>query len=209
MFSLQRLLGKDDKFFTLLEAGAAEARHSVEALVRLLALPHGERTLDEFVLRRSEEKRIAETISAELCRTFVTPLEREDIEALSSGLYKIPRTIEKFGERILLSHALLNGADFSRQTRLLEQMIDVVSAMVVQLRGHAKLERVKEQNERLKHFEQQADKLMLELLRDLYSGNYEALRVIALRDLHELLERVIDRCRDCGNIIFHIVLKNS
>ncbi len=209
MFSLQRLLGRDEKFFNLLEAGAQEARHSVNALVHLLAVPHDQRVLDEFVLRRRQEKRIAEEISAGLCRTFVTPLEREDIEALSSALYKIPRTIEKFGERILLSHALLCGADFSKQTRLLEQTIDVLLTMVGQLRSHPKLEKVKEQNDRLQYFEQEADKLMLELLQDLYSGKYETLQVIALRDLYELLERVIDRCRDCGNIIFHIVLKHS
>ena len=33
--------------------------------------------------------------------------------------------------------------------------------------------------------------------------------VIALKDLYDLLEKVIDRCRDAGNVIFHIVLKNS
>ncbi|PYM09779.1 MAG: pit accessory protein, partial [Verrucomicrobia bacterium] len=34
-------------------------------------------------------------------------------------------------------------------------------------------------------------------------------KVIALKDLYELLEKVIDRCRDAGNVINHIVLKNS
>jgi uncharacterized protein len=209
MFSLQRLIGKDGKFFDLLEAGAEEARWSVRALVDLLKLPPEERVLDEFVLRRRQEKRIAEEISAQVCRSFVTPLEREDIEALSSALYKIPRTIEKFSERMLLSQPLLNGADFSRQTRLLEQTIEVVGAMVGQLRHHPRLEKVKEQNDRLQYFEQEADKLILDLLQDLYSGRHDSLEVMALRDLYELLEKVIDRCRDCGSIIFHIALKHS
>jgi uncharacterized protein len=209
MFSLQRLLGKDGKFFDLLEAGSEEARLSVKALLELLDLPPEARTLDEFVLRRREEKRIAEEISAEVCRTFVTPLEREDIEALSSALYKIPRTIEKFSERMLLSQSLLNGANFSSQTKLLAQTIEVVCTMVGQLRHHARLEKVKEQNDRLQYFEQEADKLILDLLQDLYSGRHDSLQVMALRDLYELLEKVIDRCRDCGSIIFHIVLKHS
>ena len=51
--------------------------------------------------------------------------------------------------------------------------------------------------------------LDLELLQDLYSGRYEALEMIVLRDLYELLEKVIDRCRDAGNVIFQIALKNG
>ncbi len=209
MFSLQRLLGGESKFYDLLEAGTQEAQGSVDALVTLLNLPKEDRVLNDFVLRRQHEKRISQEITAEVCRTFVTPFEREDIEALSSALYKIPRTIEKFSERLVLSQSLLDRADFSRQIRLLQQTIEVVSCMVRELRGHASVEKVKEQNDRLQYFEQQADELMLEHLRELYSGKYDAVRVIALRDLYELLEKVIDRCRDCGNVVFRIVLKNS
>lgn len=68
---------------------------------------------------------------------------------------------------------------------------------------------VKEQNDKLQYLEGEADKLMMELLRGLYNGESDPIRVIALKDLYELLEKVIDRCRDAGNIIFHIVLKNS
>ena len=50
---------------------------------------------------------------------------------------------------------------------------------------------------------------MLEFLRELYSGRYEALRAIVIRDVFELMEKVIDRCRDAGNVVTHIVLKNS
>jgi uncharacterized protein Yka (UPF0111/DUF47 family) len=64
-------------------------------------------------------------------------------------------------------------------------------------------------NDRLQYVEGEADKLMNELLRDLYSGQFDALRAIVLRDLYELMEKVIDRCRDVGNVVMHIVLKNS
>jgi hypothetical protein len=50
---------------------------------------------------------------------------------------------------------------------------------------------------------------MMELYRDLFSGRYDAVKVIVLKDLYELLEKVIDRCRDAGNVISQIVLKNS
>ena len=47
------------------------------------------------------------------------------------------------------------------------------------------------------------------LRQDLFSGKHEPIQVIVLKDLYELLEKVIDRCRDAGNVITHIVLKNS
>ena len=91
----------------------------------------------------------------------------------------------------------------------MEQATDAVQAMVAQLRQIQELEKIKELNDRLQYLEGEADKFMLDLLRDLYSGKHDPLKVIVLKDLYELLERVIDRCRDSGNVIQHIVLKNS
>ena len=62
-------------------------------------------------------------------------------------------------------------------------------------------------NASLQTIEGDADKLELELLRDLYHGDYDAKHIIFLRDLYELLEKVIDRCRDAGNVVLQIVLE--
>ena len=64
-------------------------------------------------------------------------------------------------------------------------------------------------NAKLQTIEGEADDLELDLLRDLYQGNYDSKHIIFLRDLYELLEKVIDRCRDAGNIILQVVLKHS
>ena len=208
MFSLKKLVGGEEVFFELLEKSAEEARESVDLLVRLLAKPEAG-SLDEFALLRKKDKRITEEISERLTTTFVTPLEREDIEALSNALYKIPKTLEKFGERLLLCPERVRKTDFSRQAGLLLKAADVVLVMVKALRSSPDLEKVKEQNDRLQYLEGEADKLMVDLLRDLYAGEKDAVSVIALKDLYDLLEKVIDRCRDSGNVIFHIVLKNS
>lgn len=209
MFSLQRFFGQDDKFFNLLEASAEQACHSVTTLIAMLKQPHAERHLDEFIQTRRKEKRINEEITEQLCKTFVTPLEREDIEGLSDALYKIPKTVEKFGERLLICQDKCEGVDFGQQTRILEEATTTLSQMVKGLRGKANLEKMRELNERLHFFEGEADKLMLGLLQDIYSGRYDPLQVIILRGLYELLEKVTDRCLDAGNVVFHIVLKNS
>jgi hypothetical protein len=81
--------------------------------------------------------------------------------------------------------------------------------MVQQLRNMKDLEKMKTFNDRLQLVEVEADKHMLDFLRDVYGGKYEPIRAMALRDVYELMEKVVDRCHDAGNVVMYIVLKNS
>jgi uncharacterized protein len=209
MFSLQALFGKGDRFYQLLEDAAREAHESVRLVIELIKSPASTKGLDDLALTRRKEKKIAEQISTELVKTFVTGLEREDIEALALALYKIPKTVEKLAEHIMLSRQHLAAVDLTRQAEIMEQATDVVLTMVIQLRDMKHLEKAREWNIKLQYLEGEADRLMMELLKDLYSGRHEALRAIVIRDIYELMEKVIDRCRDAGNVVMHIVLKNS
>ncbi|MBA4146559.1 MAG: DUF47 family protein [Verrucomicrobia bacterium] len=209
MFSLQRIFGKGDKFFDLLEASAEEVKGSVQALVKIIQTPEPSISLEDFADARRKDKRITEEISEQLVKTFVTGLEREDIEALSIALYKITKTTEKFAERYKIVASQMDGAEFMRQTELIITASDTLVLMVKHLRKIPPLEKIKELNDRLQHAEGEADKIMLELLKDLYHGKHEPLKALIVHDLYELLEKVVDRCRDAGNVVSHIVLKNS
>jgi uncharacterized protein Yka (UPF0111/DUF47 family) len=81
--------------------------------------------------------------------------------------------------------------------------------MVRQIRASISVEGIKEMNNLIQRIEGEADDLILEILRDLYSGAHDATKVLAMKDLYELLEKVIDRCRDAGNVVTHIVLKHA
>jgi uncharacterized protein len=209
MFSLQKLLGKEDKFFTLLEASAEEARTSVQALVKLSKSLDQPVPKDEFAYARHKDRQITGEISAAVYSTFVTALEREDIEELSSALYKIPKTIDKFSARIVAAPQHVRGIDFSKQIGLLERATDIVLELVRSLRKGMNLDKVKELNDKLQFLESEADDHMMALYKDLFNGKHAPLQVIALKDLYELLEKVMDRCRDAGNVIAHIALKHS
>ena len=209
MFSLQQLFGKKDKFHQLLEASAEEAHESVRLLIQLLKNPADVKSLDDLVLARRKEKKIAEQISELLVKTFVTGLEREDIEALARGLYRIPKTAEKLAERFMLAAPHLPGVDFSKQSEMMFKATDVVLEMIKQLHAMEDLERIKALNDKLQYIEGEADRYMMDLLRELYSGKYEAIRAIVIRDISELIEKVVDRCRDVGNVVMQIILKNS
>ena len=213
MLSLKKLLGKDDKFFDLLEAGAEEAKASVDLFSTTLKKiaaggAHGV-SLDEFIQTRRKEKRIRHTMTEELSKTFVTPLEREDIEALSFSLYRIPKQVEKIVERLSIYPGRIPQAAFQRQAELMSQAADAVVFMVKQLRGGTTIEKIREANDRLQYAEGEADKVMLTLLKELYQGPYDAKELVILQELYEMVEQAVDRCRNAGNIVVQIVLKHS
>lgn len=209
MISLQKLFGKTDIFYDLLEASALEARAAVSSLIHLVAQAPADRSMDDLILTRRKDKAITEKIDEALCRVFVSDLEREDVEALSNAIYKIPKTVEKIAERIMIAPDRLVGIDLSTHMKMKQEAIDTVVTIVQELRKKLNLERVKDLNTKLQYIEGEADKLMLEMLRDLYSGRHDPVSVIYLKDLYDLLEKIYDRCRDAGNVVSHIVLKYS
>lgn len=209
MFSIQKFFSQDAKFFDLLEASADETKRLTRLLVKLIENGEHPHPLHEFALARGKDKRITDQISEELVDTFITGLEREDIETLSYSMYRICKVIEKFAERYNLAPQLLQGVDFRRQVELMDRATETLTGMVRLLRKTPKLETVKAMNDRLQSIEAEADDVMLDLLREAYAGKFEPLQAMMVRDLYDLLERAIDRCRDCGNAVSHIVLKNS
>src|SRR6266542_791225 len=165
MFSIGRFLGHDQKFYDLLEASAQQADSSVHHLVDLLDKidkKDSVRDLAAFAESRREDKRITQELTEELTKTFITPFEREDIQALAAALYKIPKTVEKIGERVLICPEELQGRSFRKQVELLEQAAETVLAMVKQLRKGTDAATAREMNAKLQSIEGDADKLELD-----------------------------------------------
>jgi len=209
MFSFQRLLGREDEFCNLLEASAKEACHAVDALKNVLKRHELSPTLHEFADARSKDKKITEEISTRLITTFVTPMEREDIEALAGALYKVPKIVEKFAERYSIVADQVKDVDFSKQLVLMEKAVRLVLQMVQALRAGRNLGSIKNLQNELQAAESEADNLLLEMEREFYQPGFPALKAVILKDLFALNEKVVDRCRDAGNVVSHVLLKNS
>lgn len=209
MISFQRILGREDEFFGLLEASAQEACHAVDVLKRVLVRHEQSPTLHEFADARSKDKRITQEISERLITTFVTPMEREDIESLAEALYKIPKIVEKFAERYSIVADQVKDVDFSRQVVLMENAVQLVLRMVQALRAGRDLGGIKNLQNQLQAAESEADDVLLKLEREFYRPGFPALKAVILKDLFSLNEKVVDRCRDAGNVVSHVLLKNS
>ncbi len=154
---METILGKDEKFFDLLEASANEANLSTTRLKEFLEKLQGVMSadsLEHLTFSRRKDKEITTEITRELCRTFITPLEREDIEALSNSLYKIPKTVQKIGERLLICpRSIPKDQSLHRQVELLDVASEILEKMVKQLRSGASLDEIGEMNSQLQQLE--------------------------------------------------------
>jgi uncharacterized protein Yka (UPF0111/DUF47 family) len=208
MFSLQTIFGSGQQFYTLLDEAAQAAYDSTKALHSMMKATDRQPSLDAFKLARLRERAASDKISHALVDSFMTPIEREDIEALGSALYKIPKQVEKFADRYSLAVQHLEGIDFAPRAAMLEQAATVVVEMVHDLKK-MNIDRMTTLNEKLRSLENEADRLMLELYRDIYSGRLDNLQMFLLKEFFEILEKAIDRCREAGVVAYQIVLKNS
>ncbi|MEG3193801.1 pit accessory protein, partial [Lysobacter sp. D1-1-M9] len=130
MFSLQTMFGQGNQFYALLEEAAVAAHDSTRALHEMLKGSERQPALDAFRLARQRERDASAQISQELVDSFITPIEREDIEALGSALYKIPKQVEKFADRYSLAIQHLEHIDFAPRAAMLEQASSVVVEMI-------------------------------------------------------------------------------
>jgi uncharacterized protein len=207
-----QLFSRDTRFFDLLESASNEALNGARILSKLLnAVGNGatDTILGDLAQSRRKHKRIANEITEAVTKVFVTPIEREDIESLSASLYRISKTIEKVGERLTICPPGAQLSSVEKETTAIEHAATVVVEIVSRLRKGATLNNIKDAHERLQSLEGDADKSLLEHLRSLYRNEQDARLLIYWKDLYDLLEKTTDRCRDVGNDVFHIVLKNS
>lgn len=209
MFSIQALMGSDNRFFDFFEAAS---RETLACATYTISFSKADHTPDGLFLVRQARincKQLTTQASELAVKTFVTIIDREDIEALATAIYRISKPIEKFAERLSVLRKVFQGSRVFTQLNTIERAAKIVLTMTESLRQGINAERVQRLNIELQGIEDQADILELELLEDLYLNTKNPIEVIAVRDLFDLAEKAVDRCRDTGNLIVHICHKNS
>jgi uncharacterized protein len=141
-----------------------------------------------------------------LHRTFITPFEREDIYALSSGLDDVLDYIDEIAETIIL----YGISDISPAAKSMAGLI-VEAAVQIQA-AVSKLESksgVREHGIEVHRIENVGDTESRRAIGELFSGRYDAIAIIKLKDFYALLEDSLDRCEDVANVIEGIIIKNA
>jgi uncharacterized protein Yka (UPF0111/DUF47 family) len=209
MFSLQRLLGRPAEFFGLLEQSAALGAEAVGVLRTTLANRTQAPNLEAFATARRRDKEVINRLEEMLTKVFITPIEREDLQAIATQLYKLPKTIEKFAERYEIVWQKVGEYDFSLVAHMLESGARIVVEMVQNLHQGGDLGTIKALDARLSQIESDASTVILDALRRIYEPGGDPLREIIAQDLYHILSECIDVCRAIGRTIALTILKNS
>ena len=211
---LPRFLPDNDVFHRLLAGLAANSLGAARGLAAFVAGDAADAGAAGDIARgKAKAKRIVSDITVQLCRSYITPFDREDIQGLSEQLYKATKTIEKVAERMRL-HGLANRQDdFSPQTALIVAEAEAMAAVIADLArlgsgDHAAM--VQRRIEAMHDLELKGDAVLGELLVALFDDADRATRDLILRkDIYDLLEKVIDRYRDTAAVALEIVLKHG
>ena len=209
---LSRLLPKEEKFFSFLQKLSKDAHDSAKHLktfVESKSSPERAKAAAEISASRQQSKTTSGEVTKELCVTFITPFDREDIQSLSSELYKIPKVIEKIRERLDLYKLDNQKGDFSRQTDLIVQEALSMEDMIRALTHGGKTDFVLQKVGFMQSLEHKGDAVLNELMTALFNDTADCREFIARKDIYDMLEKVIDCYRNAANIAMQIVLKHS
>jgi len=202
-----RLRPADTTFYDMF---ADSARHLLEGAA-LLAEMLGEGNDRELIAKRMRDAEHAadETTHGIIRRvntTFVTPFDREDIYALASSLDDIMDFMEEAVDLTLLYEVVDLPAELADQVEVIQRCAELTAESMPRLRTMQDLEEYWIEVNRLENL---GDKSYRRILAKLFSGKYEALEVMKLKDVVDSLEAAIDAFERVANIVEQIAVKES
>jgi uncharacterized protein Yka (UPF0111/DUF47 family) len=209
---LSFLLPKEDKFFRLIEGLAEQAQASAHALRTCVeSADAGQRAeaAKQASHVRSEAKKLSTEVTNQLCLTFITPFDREDIQDLTRMLYKITKTGDKICDRLTQYDLGNDKDDFSEQSELIIQEATAMRDLVYELTTGHGTKRIMDKVDVLYDLEHRGDAVLSSSLEALFKKDLDARGFILRKDIFDMLEKVIDRYRDAAAVALQIVLKHS
>ena len=205
-----RLLPKEGRFYDLFNAHAEQV---VLAGRELAALMDDFDNRDRYAARIDEAEHAADRVTAEAMRllhkTFITPIDREQIHQLVNAMDDICDLIQDVTESITLYDIRSITPETKRLAdialRCCERVHDVVGLLGKD--GHA--EAVIKTCDEIDRLESDADREMRAAISRLFREEKDVLEVIKMKVIYEQLEAITDRCEDVANLAEGIVLANS
>ena len=140
-----------------------------------------------------------------LNRTFITPLEREDIHQLASNLDDVLDAVEAIGSRIVLFKVGKPSPEALRMATILTECASQIEKAVDSLKNMNNLMSFTVEINRL---ENEADAISRQVTAELFSGRHDLLDVLRWKEIFGRLEGAADKCEDVANAIESIVVKS-
>jgi uncharacterized protein len=204
-------LPKDDKFFDQLDSLARMVVNSAEQLSALLqTFPKFDAQRQEIEELRKKAGELAQNSLAILDHAFITPLDREDILALISGMNAVIQAIAELSERLKLYPIENLYPNLTAQSRNLLKFAIQVQEIMAGLRKKTTLSELADGSmKKLQILEDKVRNDRKEFLGQLFREKSDPIELIKKKDLHDLLEEALSRMSEITQILARVLLKNA
>lgn len=211
---LARFLPRDQQFFAQFADAAENAAATARKLAEVIEFgPETERSVRQLRDLEHQGDEITHRVYEALNSTFVTPLDRDDIQALAGAIDDFVDDLEEVGKRVWLYRI---GAPTESAQRFIKILVEQADAVV---KGLPNLERMAKGAKELRdcvlllhQLENEGDDVLNTALASLYDGADDIptlVRSLRWGELYGLLEDATDRGEDIANILEGIVLKHA
>jgi predicted phosphate transport protein (TIGR00153 family) len=198
---------RDEKFFDLFEEAAQNIFKASKLLKDMLDnYSQAETKAKEIFDTEYEGDRITHEIIRHLNKTFITPLDREDIYNLASKLDDILDLIEAATDRMIIYKIEEPTIEARKLAGIIHRMAEVITWGVSNLKhlGH-----VYDHCIEINRLENEADRVTRDAIGRLFEEEKDPIAVIKWKEIYETLEDTTDSCEDVANILESVVLKNA
>jgi predicted phosphate transport protein (TIGR00153 family) len=201
-----RLIPQNREFFVLFNRAAANMIDISHALHEMLAdFPERHELRDRIHDLEHRGDDITHEIVRLLNSTFVTPLDREDIYALATGIDDICDHIDEAADQIVLYGVRRIPEQAVGQAAVIERACVALAHAIEGLDG---LRDIHEDLLAVHTLENEGDTLVRAAIAKLFSDGEDALQVIRWKDIHEQLEHAVDCCEKAAHVLESAYLKN-
>jgi uncharacterized protein len=204
-------LPKDDKFFDQLDTIARLVVASTEKLSALIqTFPQIKTHVAEIEEARQKSDNLSRESLSVLDHAFITPLDREDILSLISGMHMTIELISELAERFTLYPLESLYPNLTGQTRNLLELAIQVEQIMADLRHKKTLSELADGSmKKLQTIEESVRDERRVFLKELFLHNPDPLDLIKKKDLHDLLDEALSQLIDVTQILARVLLKNA
>ena len=204
---LSKLIPRDEQFFDLFDQLTAHLTQTARMLAELFADPA--HVADHVRAIKDVEHKadvLTSTINQRIDKSFVTPIDREDIHMLASRLDDVIDLIDGTARRFEMLHIDVVKEPARALARVL---IDAATHIQTGVAAIRETKRVTEQAAHIKRLEEEADAIYHSAVGDLFSGHPDPLDVMKWKEMYDTLERATDSCMGVAQVMQSISLKNA
>lgn len=203
-----KLFKKEEKFFRIFSQMTVHVLEAAEILQKMVSEPEGE--LQTLASRIKDLEHMGDELThaviRELNKTFITPIDREDIHDLSMALDDVLDLIDATAGRIVLFQIRAPIREVPQMAAVLLSQVKEIAAAITKLQDN---DHVIERCVEINRLENDADRLFQLAIGRLFQDVKDPIDVIKRKEIIESMERATDKAEDVSNVLESIIVKNA